>query len=190
MEQSNTRQSETTTSFIVDFDDFCEGNDRMELLKEIKRFIPGFRVTLFTIVGRCNDDWIEEMKKIDWIDMVPHGFLHPHPRECQNWGYETCVKYLDYLEPLGLTKGFKAPGWQISDAMYQALLERGYWVADQNYNNERRPKGLRAYILDTPNQIHGHIGHLGGHNANEIEYLMPQILSLNGGEFLFISDII
>ena len=91
---------------------------------------------------------------------------------------------------MGMTKGFKAPGWQISDGMYQALLEEGYWVADQSYNNERRPKELKAYILDSGNKIHGHIGHMGGHNENEIEYLLDTILALKEKDFAFIKDVI
>lgn len=189
MEPSNTKPLETTTSFIVDADDFCEGNDKLHILKQIKNEIPNFKISLFMIPGRSSVEWIEEMKKLDWIDMIPHGWLHPDSRECEHWDYSRSKMYLQEIAHLGLTKGFKAPGWQISDGMYQALLEEGYWVADQNYNNERRPKGLRAYILDMNNQIHGHIGHLGGHNANEIEYLLPHILSLRG-EFLFIKDVL
>jgi len=173
---------------ILDFDDFCEGNEQMAILKSLKNSLPGFKVNLFTIPGRCSNKWIEEMKKIEWIDMIPHGFLHPNPRECQTWEYQECKNYLKYLEQFGLTKGFKAPGWQISDGMYRALLEEGYWVADQSYNDERRPKELKAYILDSGDKIHGHIGHLGGHNANEIEYLFEHILEISD-EFAFIKDI-
>lgn len=176
-------------TYICDFDDFCQGNDQLRILKQIKQEIPNFKATLFTIPGRCSDSWFSEMKKLNWIDMVPHGFLHPTPRECEDWDYAQSKHYLKSIEQFGLTKGFKAPGWQISDGMYQALLEEGYWVADQAYNNDRRPKELKAYILDSGNKIHGHIGHLGGHNTNEIEYLLPHILSLKG-EFLFIKDVI
>lgn len=132
---------------------------------------------------------MREMRSVDWIDMIPHGFLHPTPREAEHWTYEEAYWYLEDFMYRGFTKGFKAPGWQISDDTYRALVDLGYWVADQAYNNDRRPKALKAYILDSGNKIHGHIGHMGGHNTNEIEYLLPHILSLKG-EFLFIKDVI
>lgn len=190
MEQSNTKSSETTTSYIVDFDDFCEGNTRLKELLLVKAEVPSFKVNLFTIPGKCSKGFLKEMEKYDWIDLIPHGFMHPTPREAENWTYEEAFWYLEDFMYRGFTKGFKAPGWQISTPTYQALLDLGYWVADQSYNNERRPKELKAYILDSGNKIHGHIGHMGGHNTNEIEYLMPHLLALKGMEFSFIKDIV
>ena len=64
----------------------------------------------------------------------------------------TYDEFDEAMEPLeGLledyfVKGFKAPGWQISDGVYQWLLDHGWWVADQAYNNDRRPKELKAYV--------------------------------------------
>lgn len=174
----NTPQLETTISSIyADADDFCEGNDGMEFLKRIKSKNPDFKITLFTIPGLCSKEWIEEMKKIDWIKMIPHGWVHTTPREAQNWTYSESLEYLDRIEPLGLEKGFKAPGWQISDGMYKALLEKEYWVADQHYNDERRPKELKVYY---PTAEHYHIGHMGGHNVNEIGYFEEYLSNLKG----------
>lgn len=186
----STESLETTTSYIVDFDDFCSVNSRLKILESIKKEVPSFKVNLFTIPGLCSEEFLFLVKNVDWIDMIPHGWLHPTPRECENWTYEEGKEYMHKIAPLNLTKGFKAPGWQISDGMYQALLEEGYWVADQAYNNDRRPKELKAYILDSGNKIHGHIGHMGGHNTNEIEYLKETILALKGKEFAFIKDIL
>lgn len=177
---------------VLDFDDFREGNERWEMLLYLKKKLPLLKVTLFTIVGECSPEWLEEKKKVEWIDMVPHGWLHPDPRECETWTYEESIAYLDRIEPLGLTKGFKAPGWQISDGMYQALLERGYWVADQHYNDERRPKELPVYHIENGQymSVHGHIGHLGWHNVNEIEYLVPMIENFSASqEFIFVKEL-
>lgn len=170
----------------VELDDFCEGNTSFHLLQKIKEEIPSFKVTLFTIVGRCSHQWLESMKKIEWIDMVPHGFFHDTPRECQDWSYDKSMLYLKYIEQFGLTKGFRAPGWQISDGMYKALFENHYWVADQTYNDKRRPFSLRAWLLNNPNFIHGHIGHLGGHNPNELSLILPSIKKHN--DFGFVKD--
>jgi hypothetical protein len=150
---------------MIDADDYCQDNDGGGILEEIHDKNPNFRILLFTIVGRCSPYWIEQKKKIDWIRLAPHGWFHETSRECENWTYEQSKEYLEKIEPLGLEKIFKAPGWQISDGMYQALLEKGYTVADQHYNDYRRPKNLP--VIYAPLH-HYHIGHLGGHNPNEI----------------------
>lgn len=174
---------------IVDLDDFCQVNHDLDLLMHIKRKNPEFRATLFTIPGRSSMEFIDDVRKncAGWLELVPHGWNHPTPRECQHWTYAQCVTYLDAIEPMGLVRGFKAPGWQISDPMYDALLRRGYWVADQEYNNSRRPKALKTYLL-RPESIHGHIGHMGGHNANAMEYILPQLLAAR--DCRFVSEVV
>lgn len=176
-------------TFIVDMDDFCEPNNDLHLLFQLRARRPGFKVNLFTVPGRCTFSFLQEVRKLDWIDMIPHGWLHPTPRECEHWTYEQSVDYLDWLEDQGYTRGWKAPGWMISQPMYQALQEFGYWIADQAYNNHRRPPGLRAYILDSPNKIHGHIGNWGGQNANALELIFDQVAALRG-EFKFIKEVL
>lgn len=177
---------------IVDLDDFCEDNsatkEAIVMLFRLKDKIPEFKVNLFTIPGRCGQGFIEAARKLDWVDLIPHGMFHATSRECEHWTYEHSCLYLDWLSQYGWTKGFKSPGWQTSDGLFQALAERGYWVADQAYNNHRRPPELRAYILDEPHKIHGHIGHLGGHNANALELIYDDLLQLRG-EFMFIKDL-
>ena len=179
----------TPVVMYLDLDDFCAENSSWDLLVELKSQIPNLKVNLFTIIGRCPVEFIEDMKQISWIDMIPHGFMHSTSRECQDWDYATSAAYLDYVDQYNLTKGFKAPGWQISDGMYQALLEKEYWVADQAYNNARRPAALKSYILSSVNRIHGHIGHLGGTNLNELSLIMSQIVAFKHLEFGFIKDI-
>lgn len=172
--------------FTIDADDFMEQSNGLHILFRIKARNPDFKINLFTILGRCSDNFIELIRGIDWIDMIPHGWMHDTPRECENWTYEQGIEYLDKVERHRLTKGFKAPGWQISDGMYKALLDREYWVADQIYNNERRPKGLKAYLLDNNNKIHCHIPEVCGNGLLTTE---EQLTNLKG-EFKFIKEII
>jgi len=173
---------------ILDLDDFCEDNNGLDMLFQLRAKVPGFKVNLFTIPGRCSYPFFAAVREIDWIDMIPHGYKHPHSRECEHWTYSESREYLEYVSYMGFTKGFKAPGWQISDGMYEALVEFNFWVADQAYNNHRRPPELRAYILDAPNKVHGHIGHMGGHNANALELIYGDLLKLRS-EFKFIKDL-
>ena len=172
----------------VDLDDFIQAGTGWSRLRVLKSRIPKFRVTLFTIVGRVSQDFVKEVQDVGFANVVPHGWLHLTPRECERWTYEESMRYLDKIEPWGMTQGFKAPGWQISDGMYRALLERGYWVADQAYNNHRRPPKLPVYLLDSPNKIHGHLGHLGGYNSNELDLIMPEIMQVRNGDFGFVNN--
>lgn len=170
----------------IDADDFCESNNKLDVLQRIHD-VHGMVFTLFTIPGLCSRDFILRVKQIPWIDMVPHGWMHPHPRECEKWTYEESLQYLERIASLGLTKGFKAPGWQISDGMYRALEDCGYWVADQHYNDKRRPEGLK--VAYPGYKQHFHIGHMGGFNENEIEIYLPDLMRMEGF-FRFIKDMI
>jgi len=169
------------TIILFDADDFCEENNRLDLLFYIKSQIPNFKANLFTIVGKCSPSFIEAVKEISWLDMIPHGWEHETPRECQEWDYDKCKLCITEINKLNLTKGFKAPGWQISDPMYQVLKEEGYWVADQHYNDERRPEMKVFYPTDT----HFHIQNVCG---NGLEESINRILELKG-DFKLIKEL-
>jgi len=174
------------SKITVDADDFFEKSNALHLFYQIKSKVPTFKITLFTIPALCTPNFLGLVKKLDWIDMCPHGWAHTTSRECENWTYEESRAYLHNIESLGLTKIFKAPGWQISDGMYQALLEEGYGVADQAYNNERRPKELPVYLLNEPNRYHYHIQDVCGNGIHE---KFDELIGLKGN-FEFIRDII
>lgn len=163
---------------VLDLDDFCEKNAALPLLDELHTKIGrNFRVTLFTIPGHSPVPWLHRMKaERPWIEMVPHGLLHTTSRECQHWDRNQMEVYLDTIKRYPLVKGFKAPGWQLSDAVYEVLFERGYWIADHIENRKRRPAGMMAYELDAGRKMHGHVGHWGGHNANELSLIKGHVL--------------
>lgn len=85
--------------YIVDADDFCESNDGMETLMFIKSKVPNFKINLFTIPGLCSKEFLNKIKKLDWIDMIPHGWIHPTPIEAQKWTYDESIEYLDRIAP-------------------------------------------------------------------------------------------
>ena len=156
---------------IFDWDDFRDDVDSslaFALLCDLHAKRPDFRCTLFAIPGGGNWDFWQAIGKIDWIELVPHGWDHPDPHECDYWSRERMLRVMD--EPVvqaHFVRGFKAPGWQISDGCYEALLERGWWVADQPYNNGRRPAELRVHLLGSPGHWHGHIGNVCGNGIRE-----------------------
>ncbi len=205
---------------LADFDDLAEDARSLADLRrldELRAVIPKFKATLFTIGGRCTGRFIADIKASrPWLDLVPHGWMHQTNRECQEWNADVCHQALAASRALGITtRGFKAPGWQISDGCYQALADEGYWVADQRYNDDRRPYGIKSYCLETSGQmaiiktigendgwkinhffgiatqLHGHLGNLNGRNENALEIIAPQILAAaeHDTDFRFISEV-
>lgn len=181
--------------YILTLDDFCEDEfqgqqfDRLDLLFRLKSKLPHLKVNLFTILGRCSLTWIQEIQKISWIDMIPHGWHHT-AGECVKWTKQDALAYLDKIGSLNLTWGFKAPGWRISTSTYHALLKRGYWVADLQRNQVRRPSTLRTYISDQDPQhrITGHMNQVTGDPG--LQQNFHYYTTLADGKFQFIRDII
>jgi len=176
-----------TLGSVIDLDDFHDENFSGDLLVHMKVMQPNLKVTLFAIPALCSREFVRRWQACDWVDLVPHGLTHKTSRECQNWTRQQMLDCIDFTETMGFTsRGFKAPGWQISDGCYEALLERGYWVADQTYNNERRPPQLRTYLLDSSAKIHGHIG---GTLDNELSCIADRIVAAPP-PFQFIKDVV
>jgi hypothetical protein len=169
-----------------DFDDFAENNHKLDRLHELKTINPGFRCTVFAIPGLGSDSFWAQVPR--WIELAVHGWRHPDPYECVSWGHDDLRRCLD--QPVVRThfvNGFKAPGWQISDACYEVLLERGYWVADQHLEDQRRPAGLRTYLHEDGGW-HGHIQDVCG---NGIEETWPRLVQAvhDETEFRFASEL-
>jgi hypothetical protein len=153
---------------IFDFDDFHETNNRYDLLWRLKEINPEFRCTLFAVPALGSTDFWDGVP--DWCELAVHGWLHPDPYECCNWEYERMADLIDVIddEYPWFVRGYKAPGWQISNGCYQALLDRDWWVADQHLEDARRPKGLRTYFYeDGEDRWHGHIQDWGSNGMNE-----------------------
>lgn len=224
---------------LFDLDDFdsSERSDAdFQRLVQLKEEFPTLKVTLFTIPeGTSKLSWLTMARHSDWIDLVQHGWHHRTNYECLSWTKADCKAALRRGREMGFTtKGFKAPGWQISDGCYEALAEEGYWVADQMYNQKRglsRLYSLTTYCINSDNGVsirnspfvertykdscdavekasgarpnclaagphviralHGHIGHMGGHNANALELIMDDVRAAAAldSDFRFIREV-
>lgn len=172
---------------IVDLDDFHETNHQYELLHALKAANPLFKCTLFAVPGLGSHGFWATVP--DWCELAVHGYLHPTPYECANWtkermlelmGYEVCERFF--------VKGFKAPGWQISDGCFEALAERGWWIADQHLEDHRRPAGLRTYFYeDGEDRWHGHVQNVCGNGLEETwDELLGRVAAAT--EFRFCSE--
>jgi len=154
------------TDVVFDLDDFqftlrngTVGDVSLGYLFYLKYLFPKFKVTLFAIPALCSSSVLRRVGSLGWVELAVHGWKHETNYECNEMTKEQCLELLNKVEEQYgdiFVKGFKAPGWQISDGCYDALLEKGYWVADHTYNEDRRPKELPAYTLAHPWCIHGH----------------------------------
>ena len=164
---------------VYDVDDFEDRYDRngLNFLFYWKAKFPALKVNLFAIPGRCSSQMLQLLTPyFDWIQLCVHGWKHEDNFEVLKWDEYKANLYLSKAEDMGFSKVFKAPGWQITfpqpynenpdptkpvnsdpQLIYRVLKERGYIVADQHYNKERRPEGLKVYCTCNPLQVHGHI---------------------------------
>lgn len=173
---------------IFDFDDFHEGNHRLDLLTKLREANPLFKCTLFAVPALGSEPFWASVPY--WCELAVHGWLHPDPYESSQWSAERCGEVLDSpVVRSWFVRGFKAPGWQISDGCYEALVERDFWVADQPYNDERRPPELRVHRLDDGDHWHGHIQNDCGNGLEETwSKLVAKVRRATN--FQFISEVV
>ena len=172
--------------------DMCQSHDCRDALLQLKSANSNFRVTLFAIPGEMTwelANWCKE--NAEWVSLAVHGFFHTSNYECEKMNYRTFDILMDTVQehwPSSFIRGFKAPGWQISDDIYKWLLDNGWWVADQAYNDERRPKGLPVYKVGE-NSVHGHTWNCVG---NGIYETLPQLLEKvkQTDDFRFVSEVV
>lgn len=176
---------------IFDTDDMHDTNHRFDLLWQLKEANPDFRMTAFCVPAYCPDEFLESIP--DWVEVAAHGWHHggrhcPDPYEAVQWSYEDTVMVLDRLHDR-FVKVWKSPGWQISDGTYQALLEQDWAVADQHYNDARRPPTLRSHCLGDGDHVHTHVQNVCG---NGLEESFPALLERVKGveSFELISEVV
>ena len=178
---------------LVDFDDFCEYEHRLDLLHLLHDANPLFRCTLFAIPAKGSDTFWDSVP--EWCELAMHGWVHPHPREAETWTYLEMLAVME-RRPERFVKGWKSPGWQVSEGTYLALRDAGWWLADHYDNAARIPEGLRRHVISIaagngadPDHWHGHIPNVCG---NGIAETFPVLLERvrQATEFHFMSEVV
>lgn len=172
----------------LDFDDFGPLNHRFDLLDELRKRYPGFKVTMFTIPWDIRlspadkgtpitlpkfKPWVDEVKKAvgdGWLDVCLHGFTH-HPAEFNELGYDKAKGRINFAEQMfaqceiPLTKLFKAPYWLLSEKAELAVKDMGYTVVKDGYYNfnlkDECPKDEKLITM------HGHVQDVCGNGLEE-----------------------
>lgn len=144
---------------IFEFDDFgcnheisdqCQSHDCRDVLELLKKANENFKVTLFSIPGEMTMEllgWAQA--NADWVQLGVHGFFHSSNYECAEMSYGDFGWMMGQFSPIidgNFTKIFRAPGWQISDDAMKWLQKKGWIIADQGYNDDRRPEYMNSYI--------------------------------------------
>lgn len=205
---------------VIDLDDFgcnreisdmCQSHDCRDMLDRLHIANPAFKVTLFAIPQEMTPELLDWCRtNSSWVSLGVHGWGHTSNYESEKWSKTDMemVMYSTIVEE-NFDRLFKAPGWMISQECYEALLD-GHWVvADQFYNNERRPIQLPAYVnhngefrvhKQTPEHKDGWIsepipawhGHTWNCVGNGIYECFDQVLSLvkSTDEFYFVSEVV
>lgn len=176
---------------VVDFDDYNEDENRLDLLQQLKRINPLFKCTVFAIPALGSEGFWRSTPK--WIELAVHGWEHPHPYEAVSWSYEQAGFVLDHCSEL-FAHGFKAPGWQISDETYRAATDRGWWIADHWDNDDRRPEGQLVHRIEPDyatrgDHWHGHIPDVCGNGIAETFSTLSEAVGL-ATRFQFISEVV
>lgn len=177
--------------------DMCQSHDCRDQLDKFHLANPNLKATLFAIPGEMTPEllfWCAANRS--WIELAVHGFYHKSNYECETMTYDEfdAAVHSWGLEGLGLdngdwfVKGFKAPGWQISDDIYRWLKDHGWWVADQSYNNDRRPKDLPVYIIGD-NSMHHHTWDCVGNGVYELEESILERIK-DETDFRFVSEMV
>lgn len=202
---------------ILDFDDYgcnhvisdqCQSHDCRTQLDALHYANPGFKVTLFAIPGEMTPELIKWCAANElWVELAVHGFYHTSNYEVHQMSYDEFDSHMHELSGVideFFVRGFKAPGWQISDGAYEWLKRNGWWIADQSYNNERRPIDLPAYVAngkdfyavktggvpsesDRVEAWHGHTWNCVG-NGIEETFEHVKTLVQNADSFQFVSE--
>lgn len=205
---------------VFEWDDFgcshvisaaCQSHDCRDQLLRLKDIHPNFKATLFAIPHELSGelhDWCT--RNSDWIELAVHGFTHSSNYECEKMTYEEFDTEMARIEPLMVyyKKIFRAPGWQISTDALRWLADNNWLIADQGYNDDRRPAYSNAYVnyngqfkylprtgspVDIP-AYHGHtwnVGEVGSVPANGIYEDFEHVASLVAAceEFKFLSEV-
>lgn len=185
--------------------DMCRSHDCRDKLDEFHYTNPNFKATLFAIPAEMTYELAEWCySNRGWIELAVHGVFHKSNYECENLTYEEFDKLIENVMPMidsYFVKGFKAPGWQISDGTYDWLLDHDWWVADQAYNNSRRPALLPAYVnrdghfyvahneAKEINGKHYHTWDCVGNGVYELSEQIKQDIK-EEAEFRFVSEVL
>lgn len=196
---------------VMDLDDFEDDHASwaLPLLDKFYQRSGGtFKATLFTIPAHTSEAVLRDAAARPYLELGVHGWVHS-TRECMWWDETRTRQVLAECLAAGrqheeddtyYTTVFKAPYWEATDAVYKALADAGWAVAEHPRNAHKLPRNLRAYILSPIHQIgtphairpivqaHGHFTNEVGNGFRENLGAFKDLLALEL-PFAFVSEV-
>lgn len=202
----------------IDLDDFganhvisdmCQSHDCRKELDKLHYANPAFKVTLFAIPGEMTPEllmWC--IANSSWVELAVHGFWHRSNYETEKLSYEQFDAEMNsFIADAGFFRffasGFKSPGWQTSSGTFDWLDKKSWWVSCQNYDADRIPPLLPAYVnYNGEFKVHykGQIseitpsyhGHTWATMGNGVEEQLEMLIELvkRTQDFKFVSEVI
>lgn len=175
------------TDVIVDLDDF---GDRFatewDELRSLAAEFEGFKVSLFTIPTTLSTSMADRVLSEGWAQLCLHGELHVR-HECEGWSVE---KARAQLAAWPYTKVFKAPYWESSPALHQAVEEDSSWAIAEHPKHRAKLRGraLRVYFTDDEPGVVSVHGHFGVTPRSDIQLFRTTLRSIHRPRFLFIPE--
>ena len=178
---------------IASYDDLWEGNDNWDIFVNFHKIFPAFKVTFFVNPGHCSSDFLKKVNQ-PWTELAYH--CENHSGGFKQWSKEEAKKYLlKYHTEYGFVKGFKAPGWKITQNIIDACKELDFWVASINtvpvkidkkyYTCYKKGEGLSHLAEYTQ-----YYGHLQSYNFHENLKELEEHCKEHNPTFKFISETI
>lgn len=183
--------------------DMCQSHDCRDQLLRLKEIRGDFKATLFAIPAEMTFElasWCHENN--NWVELAWHGFGHTSNYECEKMSYEMFGWWVEEYKKnipmidLLFKNIFRAPGWQISTEAMQWLTDHDWILADQSYNDDRRPKvnvwRNNNNVFDANGEevpaYHGHTWNVGWNGIYEdfdkVDELVRQAV-----DFKFVSEL-
>lgn len=187
---------------IVSYDDIYEGNDNWEEFEKLHQEFPELKITFFVITGGCSEEFLKKIKQ-SWSQLVFHSW--EHSGHWQKWSVEETKEWLLKYQSLGFEKGFKAPGWKITENIIKACQELDFWICTpqtipvnvKQFWYTYPKEGLREY--DKYDEFYDHIQHQHYDGAKWIEdknvffenlNKLKEYCRNNESSFKFISEVL
>lgn len=134
---------------VFELDDFTCDEASLYALTKLKQRYPGFKATLFTVLGKCDLEKLVNLIRLDWLEIAVHGQDHATERF---WNYREALLFLDWasVQEFGhISKLFKMPWDDMpSEDFVDALRKTGYSFATRNrlYGSFVNSRGITTYL--------------------------------------------
>lgn len=125
---------------VVDVDDLICIEQIEDLLVPIKRKIPEFRITAYTVPNKFGPITSALRRQYPWITFGIHGWEHT-PFECLTWSDDATERHIKRALGMGYDPLFKAPNWVIHPEVVDGCAAAGVVLHHHDEQTPAAPTG-------------------------------------------------